>query len=39
MTKCKGEVGALGNVQLETPSPTPGLYITEVILEVMIGLS
>ena len=37
MTECKGEVGALGTVHLDTPSPAPDLYAAEVILEVMVA--
>ena len=32
-TECKGEVGVLGPVNLDTPSPAPDSYAAEVILE------
>ena len=30
MTECKGKVGALGIVQLDTPSPALGFYSMEI---------
>ena len=36
-TECKGEVGVLGTVNLDTPSPALNLYAAEVILEVVVG--
>ena len=37
VTECVGDVGGLGTVHHNTPSPTLGLYITRVFLEVMGG--
>ena len=34
-TECEGDVGALGTIHLDTPSPSPDFYIAEWILVVM----
>ena len=36
-TECEGKVGVLGIVHLDVPSPTAGLYTTEVFLEFIGG--
>ena len=36
-TESKGEVGTLGTVHFDKPSPAPDFYSAEVILEVVVG--